>query len=135
LAVAGLATGGIAWSYGDCPNEKATFVPANDVEVGPAQQCDVHIHLFGLEIVIEGPDCYQTIYHFPAHSYCDDAANPDTMCVSMPPLPVGVEHCHCGVSLFGVHVMLPICSCTQGNELVTCPDASTEPCPMVTHPH
>jgi hypothetical protein len=113
-----------------CPNEKATHVPANDVGVGIVTHCSVHLSLFGLEIEIEGPECASTLYHFPAHGWCNNAANPDTKCVQKGILQATVEHCQCGVSLFGVHVLLPICTCTDSNSTIPCTDAGTAPCPV-----
>jgi hypothetical protein len=120
--------------HGDCPNERATPVPANDVGTGLAH-CDVHIGLFGIDVEIEGPDCYQTIYHFPDHAYCDGEPSEGDMCLQLPSLHATVEHCHCGISLFGVHVVLPICTCTTSGETIDCPNATTVPCPGVVHPH
>ena len=134
LAMASLTLCGFTAAYGDCPNEKATPVPANDLEVGPVQHCNMSITLFGVPLEIEGPDCYQTIFHFPAHDWCNEAYNPGTTCASKAPLPVTKETCHCGVSLFGVHVLLPICTCSDDGTAGTCPDAETQPCPMATHP-
>ena len=127
LALFGSALASAPSAQTDCPNQKAKHVPANDVSNG-LFHCDLHIHLFGVEIVIDGPDCYQTIYHYPDHNYCDGSSNPGTQCVEGPSLFASVEHCQCGVSLFGVHVMLPLCTCHDGGETVPCPNARTEPC-------
>jgi hypothetical protein len=135
LVCAGLTLGGIAWGDGNCPDEMATHVAANEVPQGLVHECRLSIFLWGLRIEIEGPDCYETILHFPEHSYCDNAHNEGTMCVEKTPLPVMKETCQCGISLFGIHVFLPLCTCTDEGERGTCPNADTESCPIVIHPH
>lgn len=134
LAMASLTLGAIAPVHGDCPNVRATDVPAKDVLLPPVDECSLTFHLFDIRIEIPGPNCYSTIIHYPAHHHCESAPNSGTMCAQASPLNVTRETCQCGVSIFGLHIGIPVCSCSAATLAGTIHDARTLECPMLTHP-
>jgi len=114
---------------GQCPNVRATNVPAQVTREGTSTRCGFGVSVFGLALSIGGARCYRNEFIYPAHQECRGERNPGTACVPAPDMPVALEHCECMlVGVMGTGVAAPKCNCTAAGTAGTIEDAETVLC-------
>jgi hypothetical protein len=113
----------------ECPNVRATNVPAQVKREGSSTRCGFGVSIFGLSLSIGGARCYRNEFIYPAHQECQGARNAGTACVPASDMPVALEHCECLlVGVMGTGVAAPRCNCTAAGTAGTIEDAETVLC-------
>jgi len=117
----------------NCPDVRASNVPAVVKRDGTSTRCGVGVSVFGLALSIGGARCYRNEFVYPAHQECQGVRNPGTACVPAPDMPVSLEHCECLlVGVVGTGVMAPKCNCTAAGTAGTIEDAETILCSVTS---
>jgi hypothetical protein len=70
LAVLATASPSAALAGDQCPDQRATQVPAASTDLLPYRSCRMHLHILGVVIGITGPRCPTGHLYVPAHSEC-----------------------------------------------------------------
>ena len=113
-----------------CPNTRATNLPAVVSHQGHYTRCGLGVQVLGVPLSIGGAKCYQNEIIYPAHQECLGALGEGTRCVPEATLPVQLNRCECVLmGVLGTGVSVPKCSCSSAGTMGTLEDAQTLLCP------
>ncbi len=113
----------------DCPNTRATSVPAHIVGIGATTSCQLGVVLFGVAIGLDAGKCPRQAFHFPAHDACLGEGNPGTYCGSGPAVAVTLQKCACAaVGSPELALTLPFCLCRDVGSAGTLTSGKTFDC-------
>lgn len=116
----------------NCPNVRASEVPARVDHQGEYQHCGLGLHILGVSLTIGGAKCYRNEFIYPSHQECLGAASPGTLCDPEGSLPVIWNTCQClWLGVLGTGVGVPKCDCTSAGTAGTVEDSRTMACPGI----
>jgi hypothetical protein len=112
-----------------CPDTRASNVPALIVYQGGYTRCGIGVQVLGLPISVGGSKCFRNEIIYPAHQECLGALGEGLECVPEASMPVQHNRCECTlVGVLGTGISLPKCSCSPAGTLGTLEDAQTVLC-------
>ena len=116
----------------DCPDERASEVPARVEWGGEVERCGLGISIFGLPIQAFGPRCPDTKFFYPAHQECRGEKSTGSYCAFVGNIDVKRMRCECAeLALLGTGVTIPDCSCKDDGTAGHVEDAQTYSCSAV----
>jgi len=118
-----------------CPDVKACLTDARVDRQNSLGNCGFGLSLFGLDLSLGGPECFGTVYTYPAHEICHGHANPGTLCLYEQRLVITAEKCECSrATLLGTGIFLPECECEFAGNVGTLEDFQTANCASLGQP-
>lgn len=132
LLVLSGATSAQAFDVGgtQCPNQKASLVPARVEFSGGYRRCGLGLTVFGVGGAIIGDRCYKFETLYPAHAACQGETAEGTRCVPDSVAPVLLRECECGgLILPGLNTGIPTrCTCDEWRNAGTVETSKTVAC-------